>query len=90
MLGGLLIQGALWSQMPPQPATLVVRSTPSGARITINDKVMDRPTDATFRVVPGHYRVSVSGSANCPEEPVDLTSGQTRTLVCNGTSWTVQ
>ncbi len=89
MLGGLLLQGAL-SQLPPQPATLIVRSNPSGARITINDRVMDHPTDATFKVAPGTYRVSVSGNASCQERSVNLASGQRLTLVCNGTSWTVQ
>ncbi len=89
MLGILLVPGDLSSQMPPL-AKLIVKSNPKGARITVNDRPMGEVTDAVFVVAPGNYKVSVSGSANCDDNLVTLQSGETKTLLCSGGTWTVQ
>jgi hypothetical protein len=89
MLGVLLVPVAVSSQMPPL-AKLIVKSSPSGAKIFINGKVMDQPTDAVFVVAPSSFKVSVSGNANCGEYSVTLKSGDTRTLFCSAGTWTVQ
>lgn len=89
----LLFPLALLPQMPPQPARLVIKSIPTGAKITINGRAMNPRTDITFVVSPGIYKVSVSGDAgkpNCAEKTVQVYSGQTATLICSSTAWAVQ
>lgn len=89
----LLFPLALLSQMPPQPAKLVIKSNPSGARITINGRSMTQRTDVTFLVSPGTYGVAASGDSgnpNCAERKVQVWSGQTATLTCDKAVWTVQ
>ena len=88
-VGVILVSVVALSQMPSL-ARLVVKSSPIGARISIDDKPMGQFTDAVFVVAPGNYRVSVSGSANCGDQAVTLKSGDTRTLFCKGGTWTVQ
>ena len=89
MVGMLLVPVAVSLQMPSL-AKLVVKSNPNRARIRINGRVVGQVTDAGFVVAPGTYRVSVSGSANCGDNPVTLKSGETRTLFCSNGAWTVQ
>ena len=86
----LLFPPASTPQMPPQPGKLVIRSEPAGATVTVNGKITNQPTNATFVVSPGTYTVSVAGETgkpNCPEITVKVSSGQTVERVCSGTSW---
>jgi hypothetical protein len=85
-LGILLFPVAVSSQMPSL-GKLIIKSIPRGASITVNGSSTGQFTDALFAVAPGTYRVSVSGSANCGDNPVTLKSGETKTLTCNGTTW---
>ena len=81
----------LTSQTPVQPGRLVVTSTPSGAKITVNSQATKQLTDATFVVPPGKYTVSVAGGAgslNCPDKEVQVSSGQSTSVHCAGTGWT--
>src|ERR1700751_4228433 len=86
----LLFPPAFAAQMPPQPGKLVINSEPTGATITINGKITNQPTNATFVVSPGTYTVSVAseaGKLNCPGIPITVTAGQTQVRVCSGTGW---
>ena len=85
----------LFPQTPAQPGTLVIKSTPVGAKITVKDtsgnvKVAGQLTDANFVVAPGKYVVSViggPGNLNCPEKEVEVFSGQAKEVHCTGTEW---
>jgi PEGA domain len=86
----LLFPPAFASQMLPQPGKLVINSEPTGATITINGKITNQPTNATFIVSPGTYTVSVAGEAgkpNCPGITITVSAGQTQVRVCSGTGW---
>jgi hypothetical protein len=88
----LLASSVLRSQMPPQPARLVVSSEPTGAIVTIkgNGDPVSQRTAATFVVSPGQYAVSVAtpdGSVRCPEVVHTLASGQTLILTCSAKGW---
>ena len=87
----LLFPFTMTPQMPPQPGYLVINSEPTGATVTINGKITNQPTNATFVVSPGTYTVSVAGRGgkpNCPGIAITVSSGQTVTRVCTGTTWT--
>lgn len=88
----LLPAAGLWSQTPPQPGKLTITSTPKGAAIVIDGKKMPQPTDATFVVSPGTYRVSVADATgnlkNCPTRNVAVSSGSQTVLDCSATGWT--
>jgi hypothetical protein len=47
-------------QAPARLATLVVRSTPAGAQVTVDGRRHPRPTPASIRLAPGRYSVAVS------------------------------
>jgi hypothetical protein len=89
MVSIVMVPGAVSSQMPSL-AKLIVKSSPNRARINVNDKPMGQVTDAVFVVAPGNYKVSLSGVANCGNYTVTLKSGDTKTLLCIGGTWTVQ
>ncbi len=57
----LLLATVLPAQSPKQPGKLAITSVPKGASIFVNGSKMGQPTDATFVVSPGNYRVSVIG-----------------------------
>jgi hypothetical protein len=82
----------LSSQTPVQPGRLVITSTPTGAKITVNSQATNQLTDATFAVPPGKYTVSVTGGPghlNCPDRDVQVSSGQPTEVHCSATGWTV-
>lgn len=86
----MLASFVLRSQMPPQPARLVISSEPTGAIVTINGHQVDQRTAATFVVSPGKYAVSVAapdGSVKCPEVVRKLAAGQTLILTCSAEGW---
>lgn len=90
----LLCPPAMSPQMPPQPCKLVIKSEPTGARVTINGVIRDKPTDVTFIVSVGTYTVSVGvegGKPYCAGTPIILkTPGQTAEWLCSGTAWVEQ
>jgi PEGA domain len=79
----LLLPTTLSSQMPHEPGVLAVMSSPPGATITINGKLMKPQTDAKFVVSPGMYRVVIdrAGSLHC-DKSVKVASGMTTTVSC--------
>jgi hypothetical protein len=86
----MLASSALRSQMPPQPARLVISSEPAGAIVTINGTQVAQRTAATFVVSPGNYTVSVAapdGSVKCPGVAHKLDPGQTWVLTCSAKGW---
>lgn len=86
----LLVPAALEPQiMPPQPGRLNIYSQPAGASVYINGQKQSHPTNATFVVTPGNYRVSVSAanaSFSCPEKQLTVNPGQTLNLTCYSSS----
>jgi len=81
------------AQAPAQPGKLVVKSTPPGAVITINGRRMPQPTDATFVVPAGNYKVSVSGGAgrlNCSTQSFRVNSVGTTEVQCTANGWAGQ
>ena len=82
-----------WSQMPPQPCKLVIKSEPPNATVTING-VSGKHTEVTFIVTPGTYKVSVGGQGGnpyCAERSISLTTpGQMVAWLCSGTTWVPQ
>jgi hypothetical protein len=81
---------ALFAQMPPQTCKLVISSEPTGAAVTINGKKMDQPTNATFVVYPGTYKVSVKssdGTLVCADTTLTIIGGKTLTQNCTKTGW---
>jgi hypothetical protein len=82
----LLWPGVLESQAPAL-AKLIIKSTPTGATITLNGKVRGK-TDAGFAVGPGRYTVTVSGAANCGAKEFAITQGQNITVNCAEGKWT--
>jgi hypothetical protein len=79
----MLLPTTLSSQMPREPGVLVVTSSPPGATITINGKLMKPQTDARFVVSPGTYRVVIdrAGSLHC-DKNVKVASGMPTTVSC--------
>jgi PEGA domain len=79
----LLLPTTLSSQMPREPGVLAVMSSPPGATITINGKLMKPQTDAKFVVSPGTYHVVIdgTGSLHC-DKNVKVASGMTTTVNC--------
>lgn len=91
----ILLWPPAWSpQMPAQPCQLVIKSEPAGATVTINGTVRDKPTNVTFIVTPGTYKVSVGRAGEktyCAVMPITLKSpGQTAVWLCSGTAWVKQ
>jgi hypothetical protein len=87
----VLYSPILSSQTPGQPGRLVITSTPTGAKITVNNQATNQLTDATFVVPPGKYTVSVTdgpGKLNCPDKDVQIFSGQPAEVHCSATGWT--
>lgn len=87
-----LLPGLLWTQMPPQPAKLMVTSDPSGADVTINGAHMGQRTNATFVVAHGQYTIAVSSQdtnpkLNCPAKTIAVYGGQTYALQCTAQGW---
>lgn len=84
------LAATLAAQAPGRPGRLSVNSTPKGAAISINGRKMGQPTNATFVVSPGTYKVSVSGSGNlsCPAKSVEVSAGATAELECTAAGWT--
>jgi hypothetical protein len=86
----LLLAGALPAQSPRQPGKLAISSVPKGASIYVNGSKMGQPTDATFVVSPGSYKVAVSGGAgnlNCPTKSVTVSAGSQVDLNCTSAGW---
>ena len=91
----VLLAPGLLSQSPAQPGVLQIDSSPDGASITVDGKLINQKTPASLVVAPGNYKVSVSGSGkpanpNCPVTSFSVTSGQTAEHYCSGTTWTVK
>jgi hypothetical protein len=85
----LLCPAAFSFQSPGQPPKLVIQSIPTGAKITINGKIVGQ-TDATFVVSPGKYTVSVAssdGKLNCKDKVVTVSFAQTLTITCSSAGW---
>jgi hypothetical protein len=82
----LLSPGVLEPQAPAL-AKLTIRSTPTGAKITLNGREMGA-TNAGFAVGPGKYTVTVSGAANCGARELTITQGQNITVTCAEGRWT--
>jgi PEGA domain len=86
----LLLAAALPAQSPKQPGKLTINSMPKGASIFVNGSKMGQPTDETFVVSPGNYRVSVtggSGNLNCPTKSVTVSAGSQVDLNCSAAGW---
>jgi PEGA domain len=86
----LLIAATLPAQSPKQPGKLAITSVPKGASIFVNGSKMGQPTDATFVVSPGNYRVSVTGGAgnlNCQTKSVTISAGSQVDLNCSTSGW---
>jgi PEGA domain len=86
----LLFAAALLAQSPKKPGKLAISSVPKGASIFVNGAKMGPPTDATFVVSAGNYRVSVSGGAgnlNCPTKSVAVSAGEQVDLNCTAAGW---
>lgn len=86
----LLCPPALSPQMPPQPGKLVIKSEPTGARITINGNIQPQRTNSTFLVSPGSYQVSVGvkgEKTSCSVILLKVSPGETVERVCPG-NWT--
>ena len=60
----MLVAAFLWpatlAPQMPSVGRLVISSEPTGAMVTINGKQQDQPTNATFVVSAGTYKVSVA------------------------------
>lgn len=85
----LLLPAGLPSQTPQKTGKLIVTSTPQGATIMINGKKAGQPTDATFVVSAGTYRVSVTaGNLNCPARAFAVASGSQTRAHCTAAGWT--
>ena len=87
--GVLASQGSL-SQMPSQSGTLVIKSEPGGAVVTVNGSLLGTRTDTTLVVSPGTYQVSVGNQGatpHCAPTSVAVQSNETVVLVCSGTRW---
>jgi hypothetical protein len=85
-----LASPAAWAQMLPRPATLVIKSVPPGAPITLNGSTSTQSTDLSLVVSPGAYTVSVGiqgGKPFCAAKQINLTAGQTVVLVCTESGW---
>jgi len=83
----------LLTQMPSQPGTMVIRSVPPGANVTINGKAASQPTDLTLVVTAGTYSVSVEGEANnphCGATSINVAPGQTVIWLCSDKGWVKQ
>lgn len=86
----LLLAVSLPAQSPKQPGKLAISSVPKGASIFVNGSKMGQPTDATFVVSAGNYRVSVSGGTgnlNCPTKSVAVSAGEHVDLNCTAAGW---
>jgi hypothetical protein len=78
-------------QMPPQPARLIINSSPANASITVNGRKLGQRTNATLIVSPGTYTVMVGDQGSdpsCPASRATVVSGQTATWSCSGNHWT--
>ncbi len=81
---------ALTAQTPGKPGKLTIESAPKGAAIYVNGSRMGQPTDATFVVSAGTYKVSVTGGAgnlNCAVKSVSVTAGATTEVYCSSAGW---
>jgi PEGA domain len=95
-LWGVLLGSAIlgsptaFAQMLSKPGTLVIKSEPSGAQVTINGVSANQTTDATFVVSAATYTVSVgtpSGKPNCPPKAIQVGSGETVVWICAQSGW---
>jgi PEGA domain len=85
----LLCPASLRPQMLPV-GRLVISSEPPGATVTINGKPQRQPTNATFVVSSGDYKVSVAGpdgKTMCAVTTVTVSQGQTVTRNCTASGW---
>ena len=86
----LLCPAAAGSQTPPQPGRLHITSTPAGAAITVDGKLMSQHTPTPLVVAPGTYAVSVAGQAGkstCREAAFPVAAGATADLDCSAGVW---
>lgn len=60
----VLLWPSVVESQAPALAKLTIKSTPTGAKITLNGREMG-VTNAGFAVGPGKYTVTLSGAANC-------------------------
>ena len=81
---------ALFAQMLPRPGTLVIRSVPTGAPVSLNGSTSSQQTDLSLAVSPGSYTVVVGnpgGKPFCPPKQLAVKAGQTLVLVCTESGW---
>jgi len=92
LFGVLLLPAGLPSQTPQKTGKLIVTSTPQGATIVVNGKKVPQPTDATFVVSAGTYRVSVTDAdgnlKNCGTKAFSVSSGSQTRAHCTAAGWT--
>lgn len=87
-----LLPARLVPQMPSL-GRLVISSEPTGAMVTINGKQQDQPTNATFVVSAGTYKVSVAsldGKLKCGTISLTVSVGQAVTRDCTAAGWQVR
>jgi hypothetical protein len=86
----LVFPALLHPQMAP--GRLQVSSEPPGAIVTIDNRQMPRPTDATYVVFPGNHTVSVTGkdqtgkAIKCTAS-LNISSGVTKSVNCTARGW---
>jgi hypothetical protein len=81
----LVFPALLHPQMAP--GRLQVSSEPPGAIVTIDNRQMPRPTDATYVVFPGNHTVSVTGKAIKCTASLTISSGVTKSVNCTARGW---
>jgi hypothetical protein len=86
----LLFPAPLLPQMPSAPGRLSVKSTPSGAVITIDNQEMRQHAPSTFAVSPGSHRVTAKDPSGkllkCSPESPRVASGSTVQVDCTDKS----
>jgi PEGA domain len=78
----VLLAVPLTAQMP-QAGTLVVRSDPPGATVSINGKIVPKAlTNTAIVVSPGTYTVLIEKPPLRCQQKVSVAAGQTATVQC--------
>jgi hypothetical protein len=84
----LLLQAVFSWQMPQQLGRVEVSSTPSGAKVFINDRDTGQVTPAAFGMGPGEYKVVVKvgdTKLNCrlTNDKIKVSAGETMKVSCS-------
>jgi hypothetical protein len=93
MLAAVFLWPASLVPQMPSIGRLVISSEPTGAMVTINGKQQNQPTNATFVVSAGTYKVSVAsldGKLKCGTITLTVPVGQAVTRNCTAAGWQVQ